>query len=96
MVGAGTFAPTAYVTGELNSQVMVRLLEPLELVPAELLELMPVELLELVPAELLELVPAELLELVPVELLLAAVTATVPQRTSCCLTEPQVAVTLMV
>jgi len=91
MVGAGTFCPTVYVAG-LNTQLMVRgaAAELLEPPLVELLE-PPVELLEPVP-ELLE--PLELLE--PPELLLAVVTATVPQGTFRCVTEPQVAVTLIV
>jgi len=64
-------------------------------VPPELLEPVPPELLEPVPPELLEPVLPELLEPVPPELLLAAVTFTVPQGTSTCSFEPQVAVTLI-
>jgi len=97
MVGAGTLCPTTYVSLP-NTQVMVRvameLLEPI----TELLELKELldlkELLEL--RELLDL--KELLELLLelLELLLVAVTFTVPQGAFRIVTEPQVAVTLIV
>jgi len=100
-VGVGIVLPLATLCGRpVQVRVTALLLEPpfpelLEPAPPELLELPALELLEPAPAELLEPPALELLEPPLTELLLAVVTFTVPQGTSCISIEPQVALTLM-